>query len=328
MDSGQWTVVAVGGKTQISKEYEESEVCNMAFQHPLPPDFLPSSKNRSKVRYVILDDESELCNNGTDNINEESNILIERLGVFWNVIMELENTTHNRIRCDNVSSSSFSSRLVRCLWKFGRLWKSGKRESPLIPMMNALPHLHFPEDSVLDYYQAGCRMGSLPVLYVRKMEEARLPNNAEICLGASMPEIKELCSYIQADCSPEGAWELVLLMELGQQFNLVWLADDKVHRIIYDMDEFLAGKYFGKEGKFIYINALSNDDIKELLSWDVAPKVTIEGNVALVDYCVFSLHHAFYLVQEKIQFRPELKRVETILKKRLLYDCWINCEVF
>ncbi len=141
-----------------------------------------------------------------------------------------------------------------------------------------------------------------------------------------MPKMKKLCSYIQADCTPEGAWELVLLIELGQQFNLVRHAGYNEFRIIYDMEEFFSGKYLGKEGydyDYFNVDRLSNDERKELLSWNVTPQVTIEGDVAFVDYCSFSPFSAFYRVQAGFQFKPELKQLETIVTKKIEYNCGV-----
>ena len=136
--------------------------------------------------------------------------------------------------------------------------------------------------------------------------------------------MKKLCSYIQADCTPEGAWELVLLIELGQQFNLVRHAGYNEFRIIYDMEEFFSGKYFGKEDyDYFDVDELCDFDRKDLLSWNVTPKVTIEGDVAFVDYCSFSPFSAFYLVQARFQFKPELKELETIVKKKIKYNCGV-----
>jgi hypothetical protein len=191
--------------------------------------------------------------------------------------------------------------------------------------MAALPHLHFLDKTLLDYYQSGTRHGSYPALYVRKETEPRLPNNPEICLGDSMPAVTGVLEAVQPEFTSDGVWELILLMELGDQFNLVWHAGYSELRIICDMAEFFAGRYFGDEDTcYFEVNKLSEDEKQELLSWNIVPKVKLKNDYALVDYCVFSPFGGFFKVQRKVLFKPQLRLTKPIKKKEISYNCGIH----
>ncbi len=257
--------------------------------------------------------------NGRLDMDNEEERLIERLHVFWEVIGELIEKTDNKAYDPDILAP-----IKRYHWKFWRLCRLWKHSSPLLPMMKVLPHLHFPHNSLLDYYQSGSDMGSVPVLYVRKSTEPRLPNNAKTCLGDSMPKNNCILDAVCPEDTSDGAWELILLMELGDQFNLLWHAGTEMIKIVYDMKEFLAGRYFGKNmGHLFKVNNLSDDDKRELLSWDVSPKVIMQtkDGFALVDYCVFSPWGGFFHVQRKVQFKPELSLSKPLTMKRINYNC-------
>ena len=247
---------------------------------------------------------------------------IERLKVFWTVIRELEAKTDNEI-------SEFDTMLApirRYRWKLGNALRFWRHSSPLVPMMKALPHLHFPEGFLLDYYQVGSTTGSVPAFYVRKPKEPRLPNNPKECLGDSMPKVIYLDEAVRPDHTPDGAWELVLLVELGHQFNLAWHAGTSIIFLLYNMEEFFAGRYMGRED--VYLGDFSADQLpenerKELLSWDIAPKATLTEDGFLVDYCIFSPWHGFSKVQRRVRFTPETSLSECITTKKVYYNCKI-----
>ncbi len=248
--------------------------------------------------------------------------LIDRLAIFWKVILELSQNTHNDI---DFSASSKSSQKAQ--WECKSKCKLTREASPMEPIMKVIPDLHFPDGTLLDYYQHGSMMGSSPILYVRKETEPRLPDNPEFCLGDLMPKVTEAIDAILPDFTQEGAWELILLEELGEQFNLVWHARYNTLRIIYDMAEFFSGSYFGKKDSCYFdtddTDRLSEVEKEELLSWDIMPKVKLMTDHALVNYCVFSPFGGFFKVQRKVQFKPELLLLKPCIKKKVPYNCGI-----
>lgn len=252
----------------------------------------------------------------------ESEHFIDRLKVFWKVIRELEVKTDNEI-------SEFDTMLApirRYRWKLGNALRLWRHSSPLVPMMEALPHLHFPEGFLLDYYQEGNTTGSVPALYVRKPKEPRLPNNPKECLGDSMPKVTYFYEAVRPEHTPDGAWELVLLVELGYQFNLAWHAGTDIIFPLYNMKDFFSRKYMGEENVYLWdFNAdkLSGEEREELLSWDISPKVTLEEDGALVDYCIFSPWHGFSKIQRRVQFKPKISLSKRVITKEVYYSCRI-----
>ncbi len=264
--------------------------------------------------------------NETFERDGESERLIARLKVFWKTIRNLRKKTLNEI--DIFEDYSVVLHVKRLYWKCCRLFCFWRHSTPLATMMEALPHLHFPKGSCLDYYQSGDDFSSYPTLYVRKSTDPRLPNNSPTCLGDLMPKDIDILDNVRPDFTPEGAWELILLMELGDQFNLVRHAGYNEIKIIYDMEEFFTGKYFGNdftqyEHELFDIKYLTENERKELLSWQPAPRVTMGNDAAVVEYCVFSPFGGFYLVQIKVQFKPVLILSQPIKMKKVHYHCQI-----
>ena len=136
-----------------------------------------------------------------------------------------------------------------------------------------LTHLQMKSGTRLEYQQVGCDEGSAP-------------------------EISGLDNII-IDRSPEGAWEAVLLHELGGQFNLVWHAGDLQICIVTNWRHFYLGKPADEvSGREVCDIA----DMKTLLTWDITPRVEISGNEAAAYYCVFHAWSGFYQVRRKVHF--------------------------
>lgn len=240
--------------------------------------------------------------------NSESLVLIERLKVFWAAICWLG---------DNVEKRS----LLDCLFH--------RKKTPLEPLMEALPSLHFPEDIVLDYYQIGNDTGSYPRLYVRRKNEARIPDYKGFPSidGKTEPGMRPV-EAVLPEKTPEGIWEFILLEELGDQFNLKWHMGTSLLRIIYDWQEFFETQNYAgqKECEDCRVNEglLSSQDRQTLLSWNIMPEIEMQKNGAIAHYCVFSPFTGFYLVRRKITHTPKLNcSSSTKIIKKLPYNCGI-----
>lgn len=241
-------------------------------------------------------------------MTRESEALIARLKAFWTISMKLESKVPE----------------WPCLPKIKCNYRKGV-ENPLVPMMEVLPHLHFPEDSILDYFQEGSEWGAAPVLYVRKKDAPRIPDRVFSWADSSDIDIIPALQAVEPEFSSEGAWEMVLLAELGTQFGLFWHACYDMLRIIYDLDEFRGGRYVGKrdcdECRKL---ALSNEDWKEIASWNITPKVNMKEDRAIVHYCVFSPFGGFFMVRRTLLFRPILKLMPPVRVKKIEYSCGIR----
>ena len=230
--------------------------------------------------------------------SDTSEYFIWKLKEFWKVIQDLKHGT-STLRCAN----------------------------PLFPMMKVLPHLHFPEGSILDCYQVEypLGLGAEPVLYVRKENEQSFSGNGERDSDNPAPNLLNDLSIVSPEFTQEGVWELILLIELGTQFNLVWHANYNLRRIICNMKEFFEGWYCGTyDDCYFKADRLTDYEKTRLLSWDIAPKVKLEDSYAIAEYCLFSPFSGFFTVRREIQFEPELHLSKPLITERLFYDCGIK----
>ena len=230
--------------------------------------------------------------------SDTSEYFIWKLKEFWKVIKNLEHGT-STLRCAN----------------------------PLFPMMRVLPHLHFPEGSILDCYLVGDQLGlgAEPVLYVRKENEQRFSEYGKRDSENPAPNLLNDLSIVSPEFTQKGVWELILLTELGTQFNLVWHANYKLRRIICNMEEFFDGWYCGTyDDCYFKADRLTEDEKTKLLSWDIAPKVKLEDFRAIAEYCLFSPFSGFCTVRREICFEPELYLPKPMITKRLFYNCGIK----
>ena len=109
----------------------------------------------------ISGEDKRFKNFGGDKPNDgkENDILIERLRIFWESILFVQ----EKINSDRKSQGQDERETI-----------SNPLASPILPIMEAFPHLHFPQGAVLDYFRQGDSMGSEPTLYVRQQNEPRV----------------------------------------------------------------------------------------------------------------------------------------------------------
>lgn len=266
---------------------------NQLFKHILDKFF---NGQMDEKTLKILEKQRREKLSGIKEINE-SEYLIYRLEEFWKILQELKRGT-SKVR----------------------------HNSPLFPIMNVLPHLHFPEGTVLDCYMQSdpLGLGSELVLYVRKGDEPRLPDRYS-SISDSAEKNPDIFKTVTPEFSPKGVWELILLAELGTQFNLVWHANYNLRRIICNMEEFFSGWYCGCYDDCCFkVDQLSEQEKSKLLSWDIEPKVKMLQDRALAKYCIFSPFSGFFKVEREISFKPELQLSKPRIMRVNFYDCGIK----
>lgn len=120
------------------------------------------------------------------------------------------------------------------------------------------------------------------------------------------------------DKSPEGAWEAVLLSELGNQFNLTRHAGYSQRCIVTSWREFYNGRPAAEVcGKIVCAQA----DMNTLLTWDITPKVEINNDeTATVYYCVFNAWSGFKQVSRRVRFDTGAVE-ERVTLAHVPYDC-------
>ena len=125
-------------------------------------------------------------------------------------------------------------------------------------------------------------------------------------------------SNIVIDKSPEGAWEAVLLINLGGQFNLQRHAGYSQCCIAGSWQDFYRGwpadEVSGRQ-------VCAETDMKTLSTWDISPKVEMnDDETATVYYCIFNAWDGFRQVSQCVHFDTgELD--EPVLLEYLSYCC-------
>ena len=238
-------------------------------------------------------------------------ILVERLKIFWKATRNLEKRIHGP---DFREPEELLPR---------------RNRSPLASWFKSLPHLHLPAGMVPDIYHSGTKMGSAPVLYARKKDSPRLKDHFGPYLGDDKPEGTMLMEAVVPDKTIEGIWELILLDEMGAQFGLYWHAGYELLRILYDWDEVFIGKTYAglpDDGECLFGDGratVSEEDRRELLSWNIAPYVTMRDDRAFAHYCVFSPFGGFYKVRRTVVLSPKLEIKKPVILKKVEYNCGI-----
>lgn len=261
--------------------------------------------------------------NSTDNMgNRDSDFMIDRLRIFCESMLSVEKSIH--LENDMQYGGD------------GKLLNAEANATPLEPMMEALPHLHFPVGAVLDYFPIGDSMGTIPVLYVRKRDEPRHGDDDNfLLLGERVlrtgegtgKDFTHFMEVVQPEPSIEGAWELLLLNLIGKQFGLHWHGRYHLLRVIYDWHDFFDKKsYFGKplEREFcIEDDKISAEDMKDILSWKCRPTAMVEDNKVIIHYCAFMPFAGFFYSESTVVFKPELRLMPPVILKKINYRCGI-----
>ena len=238
-------------------------------------------------------------------------VLVERLKIFWKATKNLEK---------RIASPSF----LESEETFSR-----RNRSPLVSWFKSLPHLHLPDGMVPDYYHFGTHHGSAPVLYARKKSSPRVKDHFGYYLGDEKPEGTMLMEAVVPDKTMEGIWELILLDEMGGQFGLYWHAGYDLSRILYDWGEFFKGKKYAglpDDGECLLGDkggTVTEEEHRELLSWNIAPYVTMKDDRAFAHYCVFTPFGGFFKVRRTVILSPELEIKKPVILKKVEYNCGI-----
>ena len=177
---------------------------------------------------------------------------------------------------------------------------------------------------VLDYVYDYAGIGGAPVLYARKAVAPPYRNYSEYIAADSAvkPEVREdyYLRYIETDGTPEGFFQLALLLIQGEQFYQFWHAaynDDAIVSDLEDARASLGGGLFGADEPTV--EAL----LADLGKFDLAPVVSMSGDLVKVEVVIFTDWGGF--VRRSIVMEKELPHL--ILEERsevlVPYDCGI-----
>ena len=245
------------------------------------------------------------------NMAKDSETLVERLKTFWKATKGLNKKIDRPTFSEDVQASR------------------RRKGNPLVRWFNSLPHLHLPDGMIPDYYHSGTCHGSIPVLYARKKGSARLKDYCGYYLDGQKTEGMPLMEAVIPEKSMEGIWELLLLDEMGGQFALHWHAGYNLLRILYDWSEFFTEKTYAglpDDWECLFDDtsaAISEEERRELRSWDIAPYIKMKNDRAIAYYCVFTPFGGFFKVRRTVILSPELEIKKPVILKEVKYDCGV-----
>jgi hypothetical protein len=186
-----------------------------------------------------------------------------------------------------------------------------------------LDRLSMDRGRVLDYVYDYAGIGGAPVLYARKATATPDGNYSEYIAAEAAAEPTEredyYLLYIDTDRSPEGFFQLALLLIQGEQFYQFWHAAYNDDSIVSDLEDARAslGGWVGED------QATVEELLADLGKFDLAPVVSMSGDLVKVEVVVFTKWGGF--IKRSIVMEKEFPHL--ILEERsevlVPYDCGI-----
>jgi len=189
-----------------------------------------------------------------------------------------------------------------------------------------LDQLSMGRGRVLDYVYDYAEIGGAPVLYARKATATPYRNYSEYLAAdaAAEPTKREdyYLQYVATDRSPEGFFQLALLLVQGEQFYQFWHANYNDDRIVSDLEDArksavdLTG-WIGEDESTV--EAL----LAEVAEIDLTPVVSMNGDLVKVEVVVFTKWGGF--IRKSIAMEREFPHLVLWEKFEVLapYDCGI-----
>jgi len=177
---------------------------------------------------------------------------------------------------------------------------------------------------VLDYVYHYAGIGGAPVLYARKAVATPYRSYSEYAAAggaAAEPEAREdyYLRYVETDGSPEGFFQLALLLIQGEQFYQFWHANYNDDRIVSDMEDARAslGGWVGED------DATVEGLLAEVAEIDLAPVVSMNRDQVKVEVVVFTDWGGF--IKRSIVMEREFPHLILWEKSEVLvpYNCGI-----
>jgi hypothetical protein len=195
--------------------------------------------------------------------------------------------------------------------------KSGG-EFDVMKYFSVLDHLSMQPGSVLDYVYHYDGMGGYPLLYVRPVSQP--PYATETDLPAGFDRSGYL-DYVQADDTPEGYFQFVVLAMMGGQFYLFWHANYNDSQIVCDKAD-VKDIVVSLNGDFGYRISLA-PLVRAALLKDVGPSVVISEQTVEVRLVTFTHWGGFFLESYTLS-RAMPHTIQDVQKKNLVpYECGV-----
>ncbi len=182
-----------------------------------------------------------------------------------------------------------------------------------------LTHLKMEEGFTLDYvYHYIEGFGGNPCLYARPTGLEPFDTFFEY---RDWAETKNLQSFLVADGTPDGFFQLSVFDHLARQFYLSWHANYDDKEIITSTDDSatlvktLNGENFGAK--------LTEDQSSSIMAIPPEPFVTMTENNAEVSFCVFTKWDGYHRLKETFRRSPPHWIVGRDVLDAVKYDCGV-----
>lgn len=189
-----------------------------------------------------------------------------------------------------------------------------------------LEQLSMERGRVLDYVYDYAGIGGSPVLYARKASATPYRNYSEYLAAdaAAEPEEREdyYLNYVATDGTPEGFFQLALLLIQGEQFYQFWHANYNDDRIVSDQEDARAA--LADLTGWVGENESTTEDLLAKVSEiDLTPAVSMNQDQVKVEVVVFTKWGGF--VKRSIAMEREFPHTILWEKSEVLvpYDCGI-----
>ena len=174
------------------------------------------------------------------------------------------------------------------------------------PLLEALPHLKLDEGWRLDAVYSGTRTGGKLVFF-----------------ATDGLKREDFVRHVGLDRSAESVWELRLLLYCVKVFYLIWHAMYEDMCIVTSLRRTDRNAIRIRGDKDYDLKRIAPEDCRRLETWDMAPSVEVDGDVATVRYCTFSMFGGFLKIREKVRVRP-YEIIKGEVEERVPYDCGIR----
>lgn len=181
-----------------------------------------------------------------------------------------------------------------------------------------LTHLKVKDGYTLDYVYHCDALGGYPCLYARPTDASGFDTIVDY---RDWEKKNSLLSYIVADQTPDGFFQLVVFYRLAGQFYLYWHANYNDVTILTSREQVevtvrkLNDEWFG--------NTLTEEQVAAIMNISPEPSVTLNETSADVTYCVFTQWGGFEQLKETFKRSPPHLIVGREVISAVEYDCGI-----
>jgi hypothetical protein len=181
-----------------------------------------------------------------------------------------------------------------------------------------LDHLSMEPGYVLDYVYHYNGMGGYPVLYARMAAQPAYATEADLTAAGETPNYLD---YVQADDTPEGYFQFIVLAKLGRQFYKFWHAGYSDVGLVCDKAGVMAAVASADQnfGKPMPLPAR----LRASILGYVEPRVLIGEKTVEVRIITFTLWGGFFRQTHTLQRRYPHTILNTQEVNLVPYDCGV-----